>query len=142
MGAAPLEWSRDQGIGGDLDYAHRELIGLYNRIAWAVQNGAEIADIRERVRSFLIYARWHFGDEEQLMLVCNYPDLVDHKADHQRLLQDAEDFIANLGSTLNSPDSSAVAEYFKYWLSRHMDTHDTKVRDFLSNLRAEQLAKK
>ena len=116
----------------DVDGPHRELIDLYNRILWACDHDEAAAHVRERVRSFLMYARWHFREEEERMRLVGYPEFDDHHRDHVRLLQDAKDFIESLGDALGRKDAPAVARYFKYWLSRHMVSKDAKLSAFLN----------
>jgi|APTNR8051073442_1049403.scaffolds.fasta_scaffold01577_1 hemerythrin len=116
----------------DVDGPHRELIDLYNRIVWACEHDETAAHVRERVRSFLMYARWHFHEEEERMRLLAYPEYDDHHRDHGRLLQDAEDFVASLGDALRRRDAPAVARYFRYWLSRHMASHDAKLSTFIA----------
>lgn len=132
MSPGELVWSTDLAVGiADLDDAHREMVDLYNRIVWACENDVGVETVRERIRTFLTYARWHFGQEETFMCQLHYPGYMDHKTDHQRLLQDAVDFVASFGRALGSEDSHAVASYFKYWLTRHMADRDTDLRTFL-----------
>jgi hemerythrin len=126
-------------VGGDgaddpagLDGAHRELLDLYNRIVWACHHEAAVIPIRERIRSFLMYANWHFSHEEEWMRELRYPDRATHKADHDRLQQDAEDFVESLGSALRLGDMPAIARYFNHWLARHAAHHDEPLRAFMS----------
>jgi hemerythrin-like metal-binding protein len=134
MDASHLEWSLDLAVGiTDLDDAHRELVDLYNRIAWACENDRRVENVRERIRTFLTYARWHFDQEEAFMHRLRYPGYVDHKADHQRLLQDAGDFVESFGGALGSDDSAAIASYFKYWLTRHMAGQDGHLKTYLKS---------
>ncbi len=133
MNPGHLKWSLDFAVGNTgLDDAHRELVDLYNRIAWACENDNGVENVRERIRAFLIYARWHFDEEETFMRRLHYPGYMDHKADHQRLLQDAADFVENFGNALRLEDSPAITSYFKYWLTRHMADKDCNLRNFLN----------
>ncbi len=116
----------------DLDDAHRELVDLYNRIVWACDNDGGDKNVRERIRTFLTYARWHFQQEEEFMHRLHYPGYVDHQADHQRLLQDAGDFVESFGDALGGDDGAAIASYFKYWLTRHMAEKDGTLRLYLN----------
>lgn len=118
-----------------IDGAHRELVDLYNRIVWACHHEAAVVPVRERIRTFLMYAVWHFSLEEDWMRELRYPERARHKADHARLQQDAEDFVESLGGALRLEDVPAVARYFNHWLARHMVTHDQPLRAFLQSLR-------
>lgn len=117
-----------------LDGAHRELFDLYNRIIWACHHEAAVVPIRERIRTFVMYALWHFAFEEELMRELHYPDRASHKADHVRLQQDAEDFVESLGSALRLSDMPLIARYFNHWLARHMAHHDEPLRAFMSQV--------
>jgi len=141
MNTNMLKWNTALELGIDeLDEAHRELFDLYNRIALACDTDPKVCVVRERVRTFLMYARWHFDEEEEQMRWCHYPEYMDHRADHGRLLQDAEDFVENLRHAFEPEDSLAVASYFKYWLTRHIASKDADFKAFLltsnSGLRA------
>lgn len=114
-----------------LDDAHRELFDLYNRIVWACQHETAVLLMRERIRTFLLYASWHFALEEEHMRDIHYPARSSHMADHARLLQDAEDFIESLGYALKSDDTPAIASYFSHWLARHTTDHDDRLREFI-----------
>lgn len=136
MNPGHLHWSLDLALGDtEVDEAHLELVDLYNRIVWACENHGAVENLRERIRTFLGYARWHFGQEEEFMNRLHYPAYVEHKADHQKLLQDAEDFVESFNGALRSEDGPAVASYFKYWLSRHMAEKDGTLRTFMKTTR-------
>lgn len=128
----PKGGDRPTGRIHGLDEAHRELVDLFKRIASACENDAAVASVRERIRTFLIYARWHFAGEEECMFESHYPGYVEHRSDHARLLQDAEDFVATLGNALEPEDSRAIVRYFSYWLTRHMAQKDEQFRVFLN----------
>lgn len=131
MHSGQLQWSLELSVGvNELDDAHRELVDLYNRISWACENDGGVEAVRERIRTFLTYARWHFDQEEAFMQQMHYPGYLDHKTDHQRLLQDAADFVESVGA-LGGGDCAAIAKYFKFWLTRHMAQKDGTLRLYL-----------
>ena len=134
MVPARVQWDDHLAIGvGCLDDAHKELVDLYNRIVWACEHDTTVSNVRERIRSFLMYARWHFGEEEEHMRRTRYPGYVDHKADHKRLLEHAGDFVESFGGALNREDGPAIASYFEFWLTRHLAGRDAQLRDFLKS---------
>jgi len=136
-----VEWDDRLTMGvGNLDDAHRELIDLYNRIVWACEHDTTVSTVRERIRTFLMYARWHFGEEEEHMRRNRYPGYVDHKADHKRLLEHAGDFVESFGGALSREDGPAIASYFEFWLTRHLTGRDAQFRDFLKNADGMSLA--
>lgn len=138
MGTRHLKWSFNLSTRlAELEDAHRELDNLYDRILRACENDTRVSTVGERIRSFLAYARWHFVEEEHLMSQLDYRGYMDHKADHQRLLRDAEDFVESFGGAPRSEDSSAIVSYFKYWLTRHMVGQDSDLLQFLNTLKTQ-----
>lgn len=134
----PIIFERDGAEDTDgLDDAHSELFDLFNRIVWACENETAVLPVRERIRSFLMYAVWHFAREEECMQTLRYPDRVRHIADHARLKQDAEDFLSSLGNALVRSDMPAIARYFSHWLTRHTLNHDEPLRAFVKRARAD-----
>lgn len=128
-----LKWDDRLASGdADLDEAHRELVDLYNRIAWVCENGGDAPVVRERIRTFVLYAGWHFAGEEEYMRRSRYPGFDAHKQDHARLLQDAEDFVTSLGGSLGAGDGAAIARYFRYWLTRHTTDKDQQLKAFMN----------
>lgn len=114
-----------------LDAPRKELTDLYRRIAGACDIGDGASRVRERTRTFLLYARWHFAEEEKGMRAVAYPNVAAHKAEHDRLLQDAEDFIESVGGGLHGADCLAIARYFRFWLNRHSAGPDRSFAEFL-----------
>jgi len=141
MVPVPVQWEDRLTMGvGNLDDAHKELMDLYNRIVWACEHDATVSNLRERTRTFLMYARWHFGEEEEHMRRTRYAGYVDHKADHKRLLEHAGDFVESFGGALSREDGPAIASYFEFWLTRHLTGRDAQLRDFLNNADGVSLA--
>lgn len=131
MAANCLELAQRKASVANLDDAHTELVDLCLRIEWACGHDASIADIRERIRTFMMYARWHFSDEEIWMRELRYPDHVAHAAEHARLLQDAHDFVESFGGALQRDDGPAIASYFRFWMHRHVSDRDLALRAFI-----------
>ena len=129
-----LEWSEETSIGiPDIDEEHKELLGQYNAIIDALAGGSELSRVREQIGGFLECARRHFANEERFMLDIRYPNYVKHKAEHNKLLMDAEDFVLAIGDALFEEDCPAIAKYFKSWLLRHLENEDRKIVAFLNS---------
>lgn len=134
MISSRIEADRGRPVSAaSLDEAHIELVDLCARIDRAGGRNATATAIRERIRTFLMYARWHFAEEEEWMRTVDYPHFLDHKSDHSRLLQDAEDFVLSFGPGLQHEDGPAVASYFRFWLKRHMAAKDRAFRSFIDD---------
>lgn len=127
-----LEWRDDFTIGiEEVDHEHHELIDLINGLH------AELGGSRssERAEGFLgeILAgiSAHFALEEKVMRARHYDGLPDHKADHERLLDDLRDLMDEHagGAVL---DEEAFAARLAEWFSSHFRTQDARLHKFLA----------
>ena len=89
-----IEWKDDFKTGiTALDYEHREMINLINRLYIDLAGDGS----RENIVAFLgeIYARIsaHFALEEAVMRERRYDGLPIHKLDHERLLDEIRDLM-------------------------------------------------
>ena len=127
-----LQWQENFRVGiEEVDHEHRELIGLINSLHAAL--GGERAG--ERVEAFLgeIFAdiAAHFALEERVMRERRYDALAEHKADHERLLDDLRDIMDAQadGALLDDADLSAR---LSAWFGEHFQTHDARFHRHLA----------
>lgn len=127
-----LEWRDDFRIGiEEVDHEHQEMIGLINQLHAAL--GSERSG--ERVEAFLgdIFAgiSAHFALEEKVMRARHYDGLAEHKADHERLLDDLRDMMDEhaAGAVL---DDQAFAARLGEWFGAHFRTQDARLHKFLA----------
>jgi hemerythrin-like metal-binding protein len=128
-----LEWRDDFRIGiEEVDHEHRALIDLIKSLHAAL--GGEHSG--ERVEEFLgeIFASIsaHFALEEKVMRSRRYDALADHKADHERLLDDLRDMMDEqaAGGVL---DEQRFAARLMEWFGLHFRTHDARLHRFLTH---------
>jgi hemerythrin-like metal-binding protein len=121
-----LEWRENFSIGiAEVDHEHRELIGLINSLHAAL--GTERAG--ERVEAFLgeIFAdiAAHFALEERVMRERRYDALAEHKADHERLLDQLRDMMDEQAEGAELDDAQFGGQLAE-WFSGHFRTHDAR----------------
>ena len=122
-----IGWDEKFSVGvAAVDHEHRELIGLVNDAhERLMRTGAEGS-----VPEFLgeIYARIsaHFALEEQLMRAKNYEHYADHKADHERLLDDIRDIMDDYEDEKLFGEEQ-FAQRLKMWFTEHFRTHDARL---------------
>ena len=122
-----IEWDENYSVGvAAVDHEHRELIGLVNEAHDRLMRpGAADA-----VMDFLgeIYARIsaHFALEEQIMRARNYDHYDEHKADHERLLDEIRDIMDDYeDEELFSEE--LLAQQLKTWFAGHFRSHDARL---------------
>lgn len=122
-----LQWQDNFAIGiAEVDHEHRELIGLINSLHAAL--GTDRAG--ERVESFLgeIYAdiSAHFALEERVMRERRYEAITEHKADHERLLDQLRDMM-DLHAEGAVLDDERFGGQLVEWFAGHFRTHDSRL---------------
>ena len=126
-----LVWRDQYRIGiAEVDHEHQELIGLINEVHAALEADRS----SERVEEFLgeIYARIsaHFALEEKDMRAHRYPEVEQHKADHERLLDDIRDIMDD-HSESGVLDDQAFSQRLATWFGDHFKTYDARLHTFL-----------
>jgi hemerythrin-like metal-binding protein len=126
-----LKWRDEYRIGiAEVDHAHQELIGLINDVHAAL--GADRSSWR--IEEFLgeIHARIsaHFALEEKDMRAHRYPEFSQHKADHERLLDDIRD-IMDEHSGCGVLDDQALSNRLAAWFGDHFKSYDARLHSFL-----------
>lgn len=129
---ALIEWKDDFEIGiAAVDFEHRELIGMINELHAGLAESPE----RDSVVAVLgeIYARIsaHFALEEKAMKEIGYDALAEHKASHEKLLDEIVDIMDQV-ETDDSPDyAKPLGERLRSWFTGHFSTHDARLHRFL-----------
>jgi hemerythrin len=124
---ALLQWKDQYSVGIDaVDHEHRELIDLINRLhaeltSKGTSTEAFFGDLLKAISS-------HFALEERFMRDERYDQLAQHKADHERLLDDIRDMMDEFIGEAEAGDLSARLDA---WFSRHFETHDARLHKAL-----------
>ena len=124
-----IEWDEKFSIGVTaVDYEHRELIGLVNE----TYDKLKRPDAGITVPGFLgeIYARIsaHFALEEALMRTKRYARFAEHKADHERLLDEIRDIMDDYeDGDSECFDEQQFALRLGTWFTGHFRTHDARL---------------
>jgi len=129
---ALIEW-RDEFCTGieAVDFEHREMISLINEAHDALQRDLSRSDFE----SFLgeIYARIasHFALEERIMKAHGYDEFEIHKEDHERLLDDIRDIMAEYDAGGYEGMTSELATRLQAWFADHFKTKDARLHRLL-----------
>ncbi|TVR98223.1 MAG: hypothetical protein EA406_07530 [Rhodospirillales bacterium] len=124
----------------EIDADHLDLQNHYRALLRALRDGKGVTAFGLSFYSFLRRLRQHFESEEVLMKRINFPDRKAHKAEHDKLMADAEDFLSSVLSRFEKYDCSAVAKYFGYWLLDHVDHYDRALALSLQQAEHEERA--
>ena len=134
-----IEWTDEFKLGLPvIDAEHRELLDVCNQFLDAVQTGRPIDELARILENMILRTRGHFIAEERMLDRHNYPGLVAHKAEHERLLIQAEALLARYRDAARDEEirnlTSETATFLQTWLLDHIRTNDRPYQPFLRSL--------
>ncbi len=129
--ALGLTWAAELGTGVvSLEADHLEMVASYQRLVTSLDRD-HASDFRQAYEELMDLTRRHFVHEEQVMRNIGFDGYAEHKAEHQKALRDAEDFVWSIGTHFRMKERQALTKYLKYWLLNHMEEHDRKIGEFI-----------
>jgi hemerythrin len=123
-----------------IDDQHKELINLTNALYKGCLGGDETARsyFMETIRGTVDYVKYHFSAEEKMMESIHFPDLVQHKKEHEsfvkKILADVERFQGGKKFVPNE-----FVRYLKDWILTHIAIEDKKYSDYILDLKKKGL---
>lgn len=124
---ARIEWKPEYSVGDPaVDHEHRELIDLVNATAGEILDGGDEAAIARGFGDLYRAISAHFALEESQMRKAGYDKLVEHKGDHERLLDVLRDLMDNPQGTGSGP-AEALARALEDWFAGHFRDHDARL---------------
>jgi len=123
-----INWSDDFLIGiEELDYEHRCLIEDINKLHRELLRDVS----KDRIEDTLgrIHARMqaHFALEEHVMVSHKYLHYPEHKAEHERLLDEYAEFTAKFVMDPNLSDRVTIEGILRQWIVDHILSSDKKM---------------
>ena len=118
-----FNWDDSYSVGlASVDYQHKRLVGMINRLDEAVSTGSDETTLRTILKGLYEYTFYHFSTEEELMRATG-PAIRDHyrnhKAAHDAFTSRIRPLAENApldSTTLNS----ALLGYLVDWLAQHI----------------------
>ncbi|HSR72736.1 MAG TPA: bacteriohemerythrin [Kiloniellales bacterium] len=129
---ALIEWRETFKVGvPSVDHEHEELIALLNRLHEQLKSREEAAGDKETVLRFLgeVHAgiAAHFALEEQIMRECGYDQYADHKADHERLLDEIREIMDRYEAAADTDYEGELSQHLRDWFTVHFRTKDARL---------------
>ena len=123
-----IQWRKEFETGvAEVDHEHQELVDLINELH--EQIGANAS--RQKVSDFLgeVFAKIsaHFALEETVMRKHDYDEYLDHKADHEKLLDDLRDIMDDFEAGTDADYKKALGGAVRDWFVNHFKTKDARL---------------
>lgn len=128
-----IKWYESLSVGvKEIDEQHMSFIKMVNELLNAMQQGKS-KEIKGKILDKLIeYAFYHFTKEERLMEAAGYPDLEEHKKEHEAFVDKLVEFQKAYSENKNSLTSEMVSFMNNWWLT-HIRVSDKKYEPYLKN---------
>jgi hemerythrin-like metal-binding protein len=125
---ALVEWKDEFKVGiVSVDHEHRQLIGLINDL----HAGLAARPTKDAVARVLgeIHTKIaaHFALEERVMRERRYDQYDDHKADHERLLDEIRDIMDRFEADAYFNYETALATELQDWFALHFRSKDARL---------------
>ena len=127
-----LQWREEFRVGiEEVDFEHRELIGLINATHAQAGAGASPESLDRALGDIHSAISAHFALEEKVMRGRRYDAVDEHKADHERLLDDIRDIMDEVARH-GVFDEAAFGQRLADWFGVHFRTHDARFHHAIS----------
>jgi len=122
-----ITWKEEFSVGvAEVDFEHRELIELINSLHSSARPGAGRDAVIESLGEIFAQIASHFALEEKMMRASLYPGFLEHKQDHETLLDDLRDIMDEVEDD-GEYDEAQLSIDLERWFSDHFRTHDAKL---------------
>lgn len=114
----------------EIDDDHSKLVNLFNLLTHAINDNESSAYIEAILDELICCTIWHFRHEERLMIKYSFNGFMEHKKEHQELVDSAMELQQKFlkeGRSLSIDD----IEYLEHWLTGHILGSDMELGQFL-----------
>ncbi|MCA1900014.1 MAG: bacteriohemerythrin [Chloroflexi bacterium] len=128
-----IKWANKFSVGvRELDEQHRQIILMLNRLL----SEPEARNVNSEVVSEILtamfrYSLEHFKTEENLLRTHKYPQLEEHRREHNEYRRKILDFSAATGAGVKSVPQNLL-DYLSRWWTRHILEEDMKYKSFFA----------
>lgn len=127
-----LVWTEEYATGSRIiDAQHKELFRRTNALLEACDSGEGVQALNAVMNFMADYVVYHFGCEERLMEKLRYPGYLEHKLQHQQLIDDFVQSLEQMGAgKLSLPDVLRVHAFLSDWVRHHVMRTDKQMGAF------------
>jgi len=128
-----IKWHDEYSVGVQrMDSHHRRLFEIANSALDQMERRCPDADVAETMGLLREYTRFHFGEEEALMIRYKYPEFNSHKARHAQLLEQLTELQAAIAEGTGDKDIE-VMTYLQEGIVGHTLSDDCRAASYLNS---------
>jgi len=135
-----VQWRESLATGiEEIDNQHKELIRRIQKLFEACNQGRGRDEVKNIVKFLEDYVVTHFKAEEQLQQKYSYPEYNQHKAQHDKFIEDFQEFKCKLEQEGISTSSVIhINRMVVDWLIKHISNTDKAMGAFLKTKMQKQ----
>jgi len=121
-----VSWDTSYDVGvASVDKQHRHLVDLINSLYNACLDDKTVLDetFRNVMKELVDYVRIHFRDEEAIMESIHYPELKEHKKQHEQFIKEILKAVDAYQNGKQFVPNSFV-RFLRDWLFNHILIND------------------
>ena len=113
-----MQWDDNLSVGIDeIDKQHKLLLDYFNLLLDAIALGGRWSDTHFPLMQLREYALNHFGKEETLMLMSDYPGTEEHIESHRKIIKGLDELEKE---SLSKNITADVTAHLQHWLLGHI----------------------
>lgn len=121
-----LTWSDKYLVGKyRIDFEHKIFLDLIVDFEKARLRGAGKEELQDILQEIVLYAKFHFRSEENMMRRMEYPHLASHQDMHLHLIDILNNKI--IAYDMGSIDPVAIQDFLVEWFVKHTTHEDPKI---------------
>lgn len=126
-----FEWSEKLATGvPEMDEQHKKLLNIINELYEAMKQGKGREVVDKVISELVKYTDYHFASEENLMSKYGYPELANHKKEHEYFKNKIKEF-SDKKAKGEITLSIEIMNFLKDWLTNHIMHTDKKYGPFI-----------
>ena len=119
-------WRDEYAIGHPkVDQEHRQFFGLVQAYSRGCRQGLDRDAMIDILEEILLFGRFHFRSEENVMRALGFEGLPAHRELHRQLIERLGRMI--VGVKLGRYKPAEVEEFLVKWLVRHVGHEDARI---------------
>lgn len=127
---ATYAWKNKFDIGiAAIDAEHKHLLSCINKLTSMQVLGIDKAILLKLADEALLYAKFHFLSEENLMCLTHYPNMTKHSDIHRALIKQLEHIRRNLDDSIEK--LKEFISFLVHWFVDHTQTTDRQFAEYL-----------
>lgn len=116
----------------EIDQQHQKLMEMVNDLNDAMSKGKGKEVVGTVLQKLISYTASHFSKEEKMMSDNGYPEYVDHKAKHDKMVAKVLSLQKDVASGKLTV-SNDVMNFLMDWLQKHIKGTDMQYSGFLNS---------